>query len=50
MKIKPIKTEKENDYTLGDKNPKVDTKALNDIVGRATGQGYGAARKGPTVV
>tara|TARA_R110002020_G_scaffold372144_1_gene583642 strand:- start:286 stop:438 length:153 start_codon:yes stop_codon:yes gene_type:complete len=50
MKIKPIKTEKEKDYTVGDKNPKVDTKELSAIVGRATGQGYGAARKGPTVV
>tara|TARA_R100001369_G_scaffold40515_1_gene66577 strand:- start:1451 stop:1609 length:159 start_codon:yes stop_codon:yes gene_type:complete len=48
--MKKIKTEKEKDYTLGDQNPKVDTIALNTIVGRATGQGYGAARKGPTVV
>jgi|TARA_R100000084_G_C4562184_1_gene105142 hypothetical protein len=48
MKSKPM--EKEKDYTVEDKNPPVDTKKLNEIVGRATGQGYGAARKGPTVV
>ena len=27
-----------------------DSKYLDGIVGRPTGQGYGAARKGPTVV
>ena len=48
MKSKPM--EKEKDYTIEDKNPPVDTKKLNEIVGRATGQGYGAARKGPNVV
>ena len=42
--------EKEKDYTVEDKNPPVDTKKLNEIVGRATGQGYGAAGKGPTIV
>jgi hypothetical protein len=33
-----------------DKNPAVSTKMLNEIVGRATGQGYGAARKGGNLV
>lgn len=33
-----------------DQNPPTSTKMLNAIVGRPTGQGYGAARKGPTVV
>ena len=33
-----------------DKNPPVATKMLNEIVGRATGQGYGAARKGGNLV
>ena len=27
-----------------------DSKRLDEIVGRPTGQGYGAARKGPNVV
>ena len=37
-------------YPLPDKNPPTDTKRLAEINGKPTGQGYGAARKGPDVV
>ncbi len=33
-----------------DQNPPTSTKMLDAIVGRPTGQGYGAARKGPNIV
>ena len=38
------------DYLIPDQNPPVDSKKLNAFNGKPTGQGYGAARRGPDVV
>ena len=37
-------------YPIPDQNPPTATKRLAEINGKPTGQGYGAARKGPDVV
>jgi hypothetical protein len=38
------------DYLIPDQNPPVDSEKLNAFNGKPTGQGYGAARRGPDVV
>ena len=47
---KKTKKSKLKFYPLPDKNPTSDSKRLAEINGKPTGQGYGAARKGPDVV
>ena len=47
---KKAKKSKSKFYPLPDKNPPSDSKRLAEINGKPTGQGYGAARKGPDVV
>ena len=37
-------------YLIPDQNPPVDSERLEAINGKPTGQGFGAARKGPSVV
>ena len=47
---KKTKKSKPTFYPLPDQNPPSDSKRLAEINGKPTGQGYGAARKGPDVV
>jgi|TARA_R100001015_G_C4514549_1_gene85254 hypothetical protein len=50
MAKKAKKKASEQFYPIPDKNPPTATKRLAEINGKPTGQGFGAARKGPSVV
>jgi hypothetical protein len=45
-----ISTKKVEHYPLPDPNPPTDSARLAEINGKPTGQGFGAARRGPSVV